>query len=46
MEPGTWLWLAVGGGLLFLTFRFRKLHPIVIICLSALLGIVFGYLGL
>ena len=46
MEPGTWLWLVIGGGLLVLAYRFRKLHPIVIICLSALLGIVFGYLGL
>ena len=46
MEPGTWLWLAVGAGLLVLAFRFRKLHPIVIICLSALIGILAGFLGI
>ena len=28
-----------------LVLAFKKVHPIVIICLSAVLGIVIGYLG-
>ena len=28
----------------FLIFRFKKLHPILIICLSAVIGIAAGYL--
>lgn len=45
-EPATWLWLAVGAGMLLLAFRFKKLHPVVIICLCGLIGIGAGYLGL
>ena len=30
---------------LMLVLAFRKVHPIIIICLSAVLGIVIGYLG-
>ena len=33
-EPATWFWMAVAAGLLFLALRFKKLHPIVIICIS------------
>ena len=45
-EASTWLWLALGAGMLTLTFRFKKLHPIAIICICALIGIAAGYLGL
>ena len=50
---GTWLpagsavlWAAVAAGLFWLSQKFKKLHPIVIVCISALIGIVAGYLGL
>lgn len=32
--------------LLMLVLAFRKVHPIIIICLSAVLGIAIGYLGI
>ena len=50
---GTWLpvssvllWAAVAAGLFALAQRFKKLHPIVIILISALVGIAFGCLGI
>ena len=42
----TWFWCAVTAAMLALTFKFKKLHPIVIICICAVIGIAAGYLGL
>ena len=39
------LWAAVVAGLFALSLRFKKLHPIVIICISAVVGIAAGCLG-
>ena len=44
-EPSTWLWLAVAAVMLAVTLRFKKLHPIGIICICAVIGIAAGYLG-
>ncbi len=53
--PGGWdvavfsqlsTYLALGISALMLVLSFKKVHPILIICLSAVLGIAFGYLGL
>ncbi len=43
-ELSTYLALGITGVMLVLSFK--KLHPILIICISAVLGIVFGYCGL
>ena len=40
-----WLWAAVVAGMLALTLKFPKMHPIVIICLCGAVGIAAGYLG-
>ena len=40
------LWTAVSVGMLVLAFKAKKLHPIVIICVCALIGIAAGFLGL
>ena len=40
------LWAAVTAGMLVLAFKVKKLHPIVIICICALIGIAAGFLGL
>jgi len=42
--PGTYVSLVLFGGMTVLAFK--KVHPIIIICISAVLGILFGYLGL
>ena len=42
----TWFWCAVTAAMLAVTFKFKKLHPIVIICICAVIGIAAGYLGL
>ena len=42
----TWFWLAVSGILLAVSIKWQKLHPIVIICISAAIGIGAGFLGL
>ena len=42
----TWFWLAVTAVMAVVAFKWKKLHPIVIICLCALIGIAAGYLGL
>ena len=39
----TYIYLGIFGVMLFLAFK--KVHPILIICLSAVIGIVVGYLG-
>ena len=41
--PGTYIALGLFGGMTFLAFK--KVHPIIIICISAAVGIVCGYLG-
>ena len=38
-------YLALGIAAVMLVLSFKKVHPIIIVCLSAVLGIVFGYLG-
>ena len=38
-------YLALGISAVMLVLSFKKVHPIIIVCLSAVLGIVFGYLG-
>ncbi len=43
-ELSTYLALAITGGMLVLSFK--KVHPILIICISAALGIILGYCGL
>lgn len=45
-DLSTWFWLAVGAVMLFLAFKVKKIHPVVIICLCGLIGIAAGYLGL
>ena len=45
LGPGL-LWAAVAVGLFALAQRYKKLHPIVIICISAAIGILAGYLGI
>ena len=39
-------YLAAGISAVMAVLAFKKVHPIIIICISAVLGIVFGYLGL
>lgn len=39
-------YLALGISAVMLVLSFKKVHPILIICISAVLGIAFGYLGL
>ena len=41
-----WLWAAVVAGLFLLSIKCKKLHPIVIILISAAVGIAAGYLGI
>ena len=42
----TWFWAAVTAVMLTLSIKCKKLHPIVIICICAALGIAAGYLDL
>jgi len=42
----TWFWLAVFGVLFAVSCKWKKLHPIVLICISAAVGIAAGFLGL
>ena len=39
-------YVSLGIFLVMLFLAFKKIHPIVVICISALLGIIFGYAGL
>jgi len=41
--PGTYVSLVLFGGMTVLAFK--KVHPIIIICISAVVGIIFGYVG-
>lgn len=45
-EKETWFWWGVAAVMLTLSIKCKKLHPIVIICICAILGIVAGYLDL
>lgn len=45
-ESATWFWWAVTAGMLVLSLRFKKLHPIVIICICAVIGVIAGYMGI
>ena len=45
-EAGSWFWFAVTAVMAFVAFKWKKLHPIVIICICALIGIAAGYMGL
>ena len=42
--PATYISLALFGTMLLLAFK--KVHPIILICISAVIGIAVGYLGL
>jgi len=42
-QAGTYIYLGIFAVMLLLAFK--KVHPILIICLSAVIGIVVGYLG-
>lgn len=41
--PGTYVSLVLFGSMTVLAFK--KVHPIIIICISAVVGIIFGYVG-
>lgn len=43
-QISTYIYLGIFAAMLFLSFK--KLHPILIICLSAAIGVAAGYLGL
>ena len=45
-DLSTWFWLAVGALMLLLAFKVKKIHPVAIICLCAVIGIAAGYLGI
>ena len=40
------LWIAVAAALFLLSRKYKKMHPIVIVCICAVIGIAVGYLGL
>ena len=42
----TWLWAAVVAVMFWVSQKWKKLHPIVIICICGAIGILTGYLGL
>ena len=41
-----WLWGIVVAGMLALSLKFKKMHPIVIICICAVIGLLAGYMGI
>lgn len=45
-EAANWLWTAVVAVMFFVSIKKTKLHPIVIICVCGMVGILAGYLGL
>ena len=45
-DLSTWFWLVVSAALLAVSLKWKKLHPVVIICISAVIGIGAGFLGL
>ena len=45
-NPSTWFWLIVGVAMLLLTFKYKKMHPVVIVCICAVIGIAAGFLGI
>ena len=46
MTPATWFWLIVGAAMFLLTIKYKKMHPVVIVCICAVIGIAAGYLGI
>ena len=42
----SWIWWVLLAVMLGVSFKWKKLHPIVIICICALVGILVGYLGI
>ena len=46
MDASAGFWLAVSAGMLWICLKWKKLHPIVIICICALIGIGAGFLGI
>ena len=42
----SWIWWVLLTVMLGVSFKWKKLHPIVIICICALVGILVGYLGI
>ena len=46
VEKASVLWWLVAAVMLTLSIKCKKLHPIVIICICAIIGIAAGYLGL
>ena len=45
-EIAFWFWWVVAAVMLTLSIKCKKLHPVVIICICALIGVIAGYLGL
>ena len=45
-DISTWFWMAVSAALLGISLKWKKLHPIVIVCICAVVGIGAGFLGL
>ena len=45
-EADFWFWAVVTAAMLGLVIKCKKMHPIVIVCICAVIGIAAGYLGL
>ena len=45
-DVSTWFWLAVSAGILTVSLKWKKLHPIVIVCVCAMIGIGAGFFGI
>ena len=45
-DLSTWFWLVVSAVLLAVSLKWKKLHPIVIVCICAVIGIGAEFLGL
>ena len=46
VDATTWFWLAVSALVLAVCLKWKKLHPIVIVCICAVLGIAAGFFGI
>ena len=45
-DPANWIWLGIAVVMFLVSQKYKKLHPIVLICICAVVGIITGYLGL
>lgn len=45
-QTAAWFWWAVLAVMLAVALKWKKLHPIVIICICAAIGMIAGYLGI